>query len=325
MRRILLIILTFSCLTVWAADPFELMMRKQEELRQADMERRQNFIYPGGERFMENASKNDVIALRWYAAAGDVDAQAVLGDIYAKGFIEPQNLESAVYWYNLAARYGNTYAQYMMGLSNQLGWLGRPNADEANNWFREATINGTNACAQRRVAQFFNDIDSALYDFAESFRWFERAAKNNDLESQLNLADWYLNGDVIGRDILSAMKWYGRAAAQKDPYAQYSLGLIYLKGDEIIPIDYTSAVEWIERAAWQNYSAAQYTLGRLYSQGIGVPRSDTQAYAWWSMANKFENPAVERDLARITQKMSLEEIDQAVKLAHAYEADMVGW
>jgi hypothetical protein len=325
MRRILLIILTFTFVSAWAADPYELMLRKMEELRQADMERRETFLYPGGERFINNASKNDVIALRWFAAAGDIDTQAVLGDIYAKGVVEPQNMQSAIYWYGKAAEYGNTYAQYMMGLNYQLGWSGPADAEMASHWFREAEQNGPNADAQRRVAQFFNDQENALYNFAEAFRWFERAAKNNDVEAQLNLADWYLNGDKVGRNILNAIKWYGKAAAQKDPYAQYSLGLIYLNGDEIIPIDYTAAVQWIERAAWQNYNAAQYTLGRMYSLGIGVPASNMQAYAWYTMADKFNNPAVKRDIGRVTEKMSIEEIAQAVTLAHSYELKVASW
>lgn len=324
MQRILFTILTFSCLTAWAADPFELMVRKQAELRAEAEHERQNFLYPGGERFTDNNLKNDVITLRWFAAAGDVESQAILGDIYAKGVIEPQNLESAVYWYNLAAEYDVTYAQYMMALSYQFGWLGEPDAEKASEWFNRAHEQIDALRAQRLVAQFFNDRESAQYNFNEAFRWYERAANNGDLEAQINLAEWYFNGDVIGRDILTAIKWYGRAAAQKDPYAQYSLGLIYLNGDDLIPIDYTSAVEWIERAAWQNYSAAQYTLGRLYASGIGVPANDMQAYAWWTMANKFDNPAVTRDLARVTKKMSMEQLNQAAKVATFYQREIAG-
>ncbi len=83
-------------------------------------------------------------------------------------------------------------------------------------------------------------------------------------------------------------------------------------------------MEWIQRAAWQNYNAAQYTLGRLYSIGVGVPANNMQAYAWWTLANQFDNPAVSRDLARVTQKMSMEEINQAAKLINAYRDQMAG-
>ncbi len=226
MRLVFLITLTLFSLTALAADPFDLMLRKQEEIRAEEDARRENFLYPGGERFTNNDLKNDVITLRWFAAAGDVESQAILGDIYAKGVIEAQNLESAVYWYNLAGEYEVTYAQYMMGLSHQFGWVEKPDAEKANIWFKRANEQVDRVRAQRLVAQFFNDRESALYNFPEAYRWYERAANNGDLEAQLNLADWYFHGDVVGRDILTAIKWYGKAAAQNDPYAQYSLGLI---------------------------------------------------------------------------------------------------
>lgn len=323
MRRMLLsLLITGIALPVWALDPFDLMMQQQEELREKAMAERESYLYPGGERFSDTQQKNGIITLRWFAAAGDVDSQAAMGDIFAQGIYEPQNLRSAVYWYGLAAKFGNAYAQYMMGISYQQGWLGQVDAVQANEWFKQANRQEDRVRAMRQVGQFFNERDNAMYNFDQAFHWTERAALAGDLDSQLVMADWYFDGDRVGRDILTALKWYGRAAAQDSPYAQYSLGLIYLKGDPVVPQDYEQAYQWLQKAAWQGYAAAQYTLGELYYTGKGVVANNVLAYAWWTLANDFKNPAVAQDISRITKKMSMEEIEQAVKLSDYYASEI---
>lgn len=303
--------------------PYNVLFDDYDAQLKEQKEQRHGFLYPKGERFTDdNDLKNSLIAMRWFAVAGDVESQSAMGDLFAKGIYEPHNLETAVYWYELAAKYGNLYAQYLMGICYQQGWLGKVDADRAYEYFSLANMNDDKARGQRQIAQFFGDKDSAMYDLAESFRWYEYAAQNGDVDAQLKLADWYYHGDGVAKDIMKALKWYGKAAAQSDPYAQYSVALIYLHGDKDIPIDYTQAVEWLQKAAHQGFSAAQYTLGRLYYTGRGVVHSNVLAYAWLKLASKQHNPAVEQDIARIMRKMSMDEIEQAVKLSDYYETQM---
>lgn len=302
---------------------FDYFFEDQKKLRKKAKEERQQYLYPKGERFVQdNKTKNDVIALRWFAVAGDPQAQAAMGDFFAKGLYEPHNLESAVYWYDLAAQNGSIYGMYMLGLSNQLGWLGRVDPNRTNEYFRGANASDDSPRARRQVAQFFSDREGAMYNFDLAYRWYEMAAEEGDIPAQLTLADMHNSAGPAGKNTLVALKWYGRAAAKHDPYAQYSLGVIYLQGDDVIKPDYNQAVVWIEKSACEQFAAAQSLLGRLYYTGKGVPQNNALAFAWWSMANQSPNPAIEANIAQVTKKMSVDEIEQAMKLADYYRVNL---
>ncbi|MFI4955721.1 MAG: tetratricopeptide repeat protein [Gammaproteobacteria bacterium] len=299
-------------------DPYEVMLREQERVGKESRAQRQKFLFPEGERFLPEDEKNTIISLRWFAAAGDLESQATLADLYAKGISSPQDLKTAYYWYSLSAKYGNTYSQLMAGIFQQLGYLGKPDAEEAAKWFLMARDQEDKPRAMRRVAQFFDDHLNPLYDETQAYRWYEQAAYAGDVESQITLGDWYEEGDKVTRNLMTALKWYGKAAAQNSAYAQYSLGVIYLQENPEVPLDYAQAMKWLEKSAWQGFHAAQYLLGKMYYMGNGVPTNQVLAYAWWKMSNRFENPMVTSDLARITQKMSADEIQQATKLYEYY-------
>jgi TPR repeat protein len=324
-RLVCSVILILIASSALAADPpfpedsFDYFFENQKVLREQAKKERQQYLLPKGERFTDNnAAKDGIVALRWFAVAGDPESQAAMGDLFAKGLYEPHNLQSAVYWYKLAAENGNIYAQYMMGLSHQRGWLGKVDAQRANEYFLRANANDDSARARRQVAQFFADRDNAMYNYDQSYQWFETAAEEGDIQSQLTLGDFFNDGGRSGKNTLSALRWYGRAAAKQDPYAQYSLGIIYLQGDKVVPADLNQAVLWIEKSAHQQFAAAQAMLGRLYYTGKGVPQNNALAYAWWTMANRDPNPTLYADIAQVTKKMSIDELEQAVKLADYY-------
>ena len=314
-----------SALPVYAAaydDPYETMLREQERVRKEAKMMRESFLFPDGERYMDGGEKDTIIAIRWFAAAGDLESQATMGDLYAKGISVPQNFETAYYWYSLAGKYGNTYGQFMAGIFQQMGFMGTPDAEEAGRWFLAAHVQEDRVHTMRRVAQFFDDPENPSRSDTEAYRWYEQAAYLGDIESQIKLADWYCEGTKVTRNIMTALKWYGKAAAQGSAYAQYSLGVMYLQENPEVPLDYAQAKQWLEKAAWQGFHAAQYSLGRMYYMGEGVPTNQVLAYAWWKMSNRFENPTVTGDIARLTKKMSNDEIQQAVKLYEYFNQEI---
>jgi TPR repeat protein len=63
----------------------------------------------------EGVPQNDESAVKWYTLAAEQGyalAQGNLGFMYEKGYGVPQNDESAVKWYTLAAVQGDAKAQY---------------------------------------------------------------------------------------------------------------------------------------------------------------------------------------------------------------------
>jgi TPR repeat protein len=87
--------------------------------------------------------------------------------------------------------------------------------------------------------------------------------------------------------------------------------------------DFSSAAVWCLKAAKQGRSVAQIALGRIYGKGEGVPRDNTEAYAWLSVAaagdprDKFTRLARDgKDVLAVI--MTKDEKRQADKKASAY-------
>ena len=72
------------------------------------------------------------------AARGDVDAQAMLGQMYAKGQGVPANLGNASSWLRKAADQGSKDAEYMLGVFATGGVAGSRDPVAAAGWFRKA-------------------------------------------------------------------------------------------------------------------------------------------------------------------------------------------
>lgn len=261
----------------------------------------------------------DINFLQDAALRGDSEAQAALGDIYARGESRPQDWTMAKRWYQEAAEGGNTYAQYMLGLIYQLGLTGPSDAVKANQWYMRADTHKNSPRAKRLVGQFFADYDNPHYNPEQAFRWYEAAALAGDVEAQDTMGDIYLDGKWVQQDVLSAVKWYGKGAAQRSPYAQYNLGQMFYNGYPTFPQDYQQSLGWFYQAAVQCFVAAQYTMGDLYFEGIGVKQSNIQAYAWWTLVKTISDyPQATVALNKVVPKMSAEELQLANELAREY-------
>ena len=118
---------------------------------------------------------------------------------------------------------------------------------------------------------------------------FQRAAEQDHLKAQNNLAYMYAEGRGFAQDNLKAVEWYTRAAERGYAEAQYNLGFMYEQGRGV-PQDYAKAVEWYRKAADQNEPAAQYSLGLMYDQGTGVQRNLSEATRWYRLAAKNGDP-----------------------------------
>lgn len=265
------------------------------------------------------ASTKDINFLQDAALRGDHEAQAVLGDIYARGESRPQDWVMAKRWYEEAANGGNTYAQYMLGLIYQLGLTASPDAQQANYWYLRADAHPDSPRAKRMVGQFFGDYNNPHYNTEQAFRWYEAAANAGDVEAQDTMGDIFLDGKWVKQDVLSAVKWYGKGAAQSSPYAQYSLGLMFYNGYPTFPQDYEQALGWFYQSAVQCFVAAQYALGDMYYEGSGVKQSNVQAYAWFSLVKAISNyPQIQVAIDKVTRKMSTEELQLANRLSQEY-------
>lgn len=78
-------------------------------------------------------------------------------------------------------------------------------------------------------------------------------AEQGNAEAQLELGNFYTNGNDAEQNWKEAIKWYKKSSEQGNANAQYKLGLIYFYGKPGVEQNCEEAVEWIKRAAKLKY------------------------------------------------------------------------
>ena len=63
-------------------------------------------------------------------------------------------------------------------------------------------------------------------NYAEAFRWNQKAAEQGDAAAQCTLGRMYFRGTGVATSYAEAAKWWRKAAEQDDVNAQDSLGLM---------------------------------------------------------------------------------------------------
>lgn len=123
------------------------------------------------------AVSQEIKDLEVRANAGDAEAQAQLGDIYAKGEDVVQDSALAVKWWEKAAQGGHAPSQYNLGVKYARG-------------------------------------DGVTRSDKQALQWWERAAKAGHKYAQYNVALKYLRGEGTLKNTQRAYAWFVCAAAQ---------------------------------------------------------------------------------------------------------------
>ena len=128
----------------------------------------------------------------------------------------------------------------------------------------------------------------------------------------------YDEGRGVKKNYKEAFKWYQKAAMQGDADAQCNLGYKYEYG-EGVGKNMEEAFKWYHRAAMQGQTNAQFSTGLMYTFGDGVSEDDVKAYMWFSLAAEagFKPASIARFTLSIL--MSSEEIEEAERMAEAWE------
>ncbi len=101
---------------------------------------------------------------------------------------------------------------------------------------------------ERRFAEGLEAYDAG--DFETAIEAWRPLAEAGDLEAQVSVAEFYLNGLGVTTDPAAAVAWYRRAAEAGDPVAQLNLGDLYARGLGVAP-DPVEAFVWFDLAAQQ--------------------------------------------------------------------------
>ncbi|MCX6895130.1 MAG: tetratricopeptide repeat-containing serine protease family protein [Verrucomicrobia bacterium] len=108
-------------------------------------------------------------------------------------------------------------------------------------------------------------------------------------------------------------------AENGDPRAQYYMGLHYTKGAGVEKNE-MEAAKWYRKAAEQNDASAQCSLGYCYVLGAGVMQDCVEAYKWWLLAAERGDKQAKKELPKIENLLTREQITQGKKLARGFQS-----
>ena len=143
-------------------------------------------------------------------------------------------------------------------------------------------------------------------------------AEQGDAKAQFNLGFAYYKGDGVTQDYAESAKWYLKAADQGNAKAQFNLGVAYGNGEGVTQ-DYAEAVKWWRLAADQGNADAQYNLGVAYYSGYGVTQDYAEAHKWLNLAAAAGDPKAGELRDIVAKAMTPEQIAEAQRLAREWK------
>lgn len=140
-------------------------------------------------------------------------------------------------------------------------------------------------------------------------------AKLGYAPAQFILGLMYAKGQGVPQDYAETVKWWRKAAEQGDVDAQFNLGCMYNRGQGV-PQDYVEAAKWWHKAAEQGDAPAQNILGNMYNRGEGVPQDYVEAHKWYNLA--YISDQDRSRMTSIEAKMTPDQIAEAQRLAREW-------
>jgi localization factor PodJL len=122
-------------------------------------------------------------------------------------------------------------------------------------------------------------------DAAAAAQLMRRASDAGDARATNRLAKMYERGEGVPRDLAQARRLTEQAAARGSRQALHNLGVYYAEGEGATQ-DFARAAENFRGAARKGVTDSQFNLGAMAEQGLGTPKSDREAFFWYSLAGR---------------------------------------
>lgn len=176
------------------------------------------------------------------AAAGELEAQALLGQILLDGRGIQADPALALTWFSIAADRGHAMACNMAGRCHEHGWGAPANPARAADFYRRAAEMGLD-WGMYNLANLLATGRGISQDEAAAYRLYRQAAELGHAKS-MNLTGRCLeDGCGVARDVSAAHAWYRRSAEAGDFRGQFSHAAVLLAEQQ-----WDTARHWLERA-----------------------------------------------------------------------------
>lgn len=176
------------------------------------------------------------------AGEGEVEAQALLGQILLDGRGIAQDQALAMRWFVIAAGQGHLMARNMLGRCHEHGWGCVVDASVAAQHYRIAAEAGLD-WAMYNLANLLATGRGVAVDHLQALALYRRAAETGHAKS-MNLLGRYLEeGLGCPADPVVARDWYRRSAEGGDFRGQFSFAAVLADEGRI-----EEALNWLEDA-----------------------------------------------------------------------------
>ena len=228
---------------------------------------------------------------RWLQLHGNEDAAYKIGLTFLNGINATPNAKEAFHWFKFSADRGSIASITRLAKMYEDGNGIEADPVKANQLYLKAAKSGdqwAQFCIGLRY-QRGNHLDENL---AQSFKWFSIFVLRGCPRAQVALGGFCDQGYACPKDGNKAMEWFRRAADQGDVMGMDKLGYAYLFGRNV-EVDYAEAATWLIKAADLGSADAIFYIGEMLRRGLGVTRNLGKAAQWMlGAAEKGYAPAL---------------------------------
>lgn len=253
---------------------------------QYDFPDRGRTAYATGRLFQRSQGPDcNAIAVEWFKKSlrwGFVKASLQLSMHYDQGLGVKEDLDKAVYHYEIAIRAGFpkaalNYAQLLQ--SDRAGIAPDHSRAEslvttAIETFERRALRGSSTAA-KQLARLYRDGELLPESHEKAYRWFLHAATLGSPGGMHDLANFTLKSDPNPAAIEASIGWLKRAAARGHGGAMTALGRFHLS--EKYGLTNGDAVAWFRMGVGAGHAGSMEELGRLYAEGKLVEQDLVEA------------------------------------------------
>ena len=171
---------------------------------------------------------------------------------------------------------GNTDAMNELGMRFMQGNGVGENSRKAIELFRKAAVMGNQYAQLNLGILYLNGYQRLKKDEAEAIKWLSKAAKQDNVDAQIQLANLFDSDRTKADNVEKALSWYKKAAELGSHLGMYNVGVYFNKGIGVKQ-NYAEAIKWYEQSAELGNLDALFNLGALYANGQGVTKNPQKA------------------------------------------------
>jgi TPR repeat protein len=236
------------------------------------------------------------------AKAGDADAMAKIGTLYAKGVMVKKDTKTALQWFEQAIAKGSLRAKYTLGGLTIWGNTAAYPEEKARLLLQDAADAG-NSRAWVKLGLSYSGAFGGSVNAEHAAFCFGQALKLGSSEGARQLGIATLSGYGVAKNIPEGLRLITQAAEQgKNPDAMYHLAMAAHLGATSSGANGTAKnnalyTKWLQAAGDYDHPDSDYLLGEAYLQGEGVPANRETAIFYLKAARNKANVAATHKLA----------------------------